>query len=475
MEISSTYDNTSQSHVWTTENDSLFSESGLHTSGDNGFYSTTSFTGGYNFTPDAYTVPYNDSNNGTAWYDNYYSEEYYYDYYYLEIFQFEIITMGYIRPILIIITTLTNVLVCAFFLTQKNRGKATNLLFISISFSDTMTGIALLPNSLAVYAADYTDVSKGWCLAYMITRFYVSRVFHTVSVWQTVILSIQRYMCVCHPFISNRICTFWKTFVSICITYVLAALLHIYHLLDDKVGHARCRWNLEVPCGVTCIYLWFCIAVQHFLPCLLLLGLTIKTLQELKKAQRRVSTMSHRSNSSTRFTRDKIITITAILIVVCFLIPELPHGIYKVVFVIIEHIGNRNILNPYRNHVILCIYEISLIISFNANFWIYCAMMHDFRRMSVRIVTCGMVRLRRGVSRLRSISQSSRRSNVSRTSSNVSRQRVFSRTTSLHSTTSDVVNHTTIPLTPTKGYDKIIFSDNSTAQNTEENLRDDVF
>ncbi|KAL4220716.1 hypothetical protein ACF0H5_021112 [Mactra antiquata] len=418
-------------------------------SNDNGYYNSSCYDNGtdYNETLNATTDDYYPY--GDEYYP--YDDAYYGDYYYLEIYQFEIVTMGYLRTILIFLTAITNMLVCGFFLKHKNRGKVTNVLFINIAISDTMTGLTLLPNSLAIYAADYTDVSKNWCLAYMIMRLYVSRVFHTVSIWQTVILSVQRYICVCHPFISGRICTYWKTIISIGVSYILAAILHVYQLTDVKLGfNMLCQWEAEQPCSKTCAYLWSCIAFQHFLPCFLLLGLTTKTLVELKRAQRRVSTMSHKSNSSSRFNRDRIITITAILIVVCFLIPELPHGIYKLVLVILLHNRDFDTLPPFENHVIVCIYEFLLIISFNVNFWIYCTMMHDFRRTIVRLVTCGMIKLRKGASRIRSFSQSSRKSILSRSSSNGSRHRVFSRTTSLHSTTSDNVHHTTIPLTSTK-------------------------
>lgn len=416
---------------------------------------------------DYYSYDYNYS------YYDYYNNTY--DYYYFEIYPFEIITLGFVQPILVILTTLTNLFVVSFFLTRKNRGKATSLLFVSIAFSDTMTGLTLIPNAVEVYAKDYTDFSAEWCNIYMTLRFYVSRVFHTVSVWQTVVLSIQRYMCVCHPFISGRVCTFWKTFISIVVMYCVAIILHVYHLLKNKLGISRCRWQIEIPCEESCVYLWFCVTLQHFLPCVLLLGLTIITLNELRKAQRRLSTMSHKT-SARRSSRDRIISITATLIVICFLIPELPHGIYKLVFVIFKHLGNYDGLSPFQNHVIICIYELALIISFNANFWIYCFMMHDFRHKLLKLLTCGT--FKKNCARLRSWSWSSKggsiRTNLSRTSSNTSRNRVLSRTTSLHSAASDNI-HAVIPLTPTRGYKNMNFNEHSTLRHTDVDGNDDVF
>ncbi|XP_060565306.1 sex peptide receptor-like [Ruditapes philippinarum] len=430
---------------------------------------------GYNTTVDDYS--FNDdegdniTGNGTDVYDLYYPD----DEYYFEIYEFERYTLGHVQLILTILTALTNFFVAIYFLTNKNRGKATNLLFVSIAFSDTMTGVALLPNSIGVYIAQNEFFTRDMCNAYMISRFYISPLFHTVSVWQTVVLCIQRYMCVCHPFISGRICTFWKTFTSIVVMYCGAIVMHSYHLVDNKIGHNRCRWQTETPCKESCMYLWFCVALQHLLPCFLLVWLTIVTILELRTAQERVSTMSHRRSVS-RSSRDKIITYTAALIVLFFLIPELPHGIYRLVFVINKHMGEYEAINPRENHIIICIYELALNVSFSANFWIYCFMMRDFRYEVFKILSCGA--FKRSLARLRSISWSSRggsvQTSLSRTSSIASRNRVFSRTTSVHSTTSENV-HAVIPLTPTRGYDQINYNDTAGGRGRDDAMNDDVF
>lgn len=381
-----------------------------------------------------------DQNNETGY--EYYDEN---DAYYLEIYPFETLALGLMRPIIILLTIVTNVFVAGFFFARDRRGKATNLLFIGIAFSDTMTGLALLPNSLYVYAHNRTFLTKEWCKTYMHLRLYVSMVFHTVSIWQTVLLGIQRYLCVRHPFISGRICTFWKTFVSIVIMYCLAIILHIYHLLNNNVGHFRCEWRIEDnPCKMSCMYLWFCVIFQHFTPCVLLLWLTVVTLLKLQQAHKKASFMSA-STSQRRSSRDRIITVTSTLIVICFLIPEFPHGVYKLVFVFFKHFDKN--IEPFEHHVIIATYEIALLLSFQANFWIYCAMMNDFRQTFFKIITCGLIK---HDTRHWSVSLSSRKDSVRTTlsSSNslANRNRILSRTTSVHSTTSENIHTVIVPL-----------------------------
>ena len=388
----------------------------------------------------------------------------------LIVYDFEHVILGYIRPTLVILTMLANMFVVGYFLRSKHRGKSISLLFVSIAISDTLTGLILLPNSVYVYALELSDLSEEWCQAYMYMRLYFSRVLHTVSIWQTVLLGMQRYICVCHPFFTGRLCTFWKTFVAICVIYVMAFTLHIYHLTDNKLGHNQCRWKPESPCMESYVYIWFCVALMHFVPCTTLMYMTSKTLRGLSNARRRVSSMVP-GVLSKRSARDKVITITATLVVIVFLIAEFPYCVYRLVLAIKKHASDP--FKTFDNHVFLCAYELILIISFHCNFWIYCVMMRNFRQALKRLATCGVPK--RGMSRLRSFSRSSHSSvsgsvmtTVLRTSSVASRHRILSNMTSVHSVHSET-EHVVVPQSPTSGYAGIPSCDK------DEPLVDDVF
>jgi len=371
---------------------------------------------------------------------NYDSDIVVYNDFKLAIFDFEIATLGYVRPALVFLTILANIFVVCFFLNKQRRGRASNLLFLGIAVSDTLTGVSLLPNSFMVYIPNHEMLSRFECDTYMVMKLYLSRLFHTVSIWQTVSLGLQRYLCVCHPFISGRICTFWKTFAGIVAMYCLAALMHIYQLLDEKANaEGYCTWEMDQPCRKACLYKSICIIFMHFLPALLLLGLTIRTLFALNKANRRVSNISATYRTSNRRSKEKIITITSVLIVICFLIPELPHGAYKLYVLLSVFNPTIDRLSVEDHHIFTSVYEILLLVSFHANFWIYCAMMYDFRQSLIQVFT--LTPLKQGVTRLRSLSTSSFRINgsfrSSRASSITGRNRVLSRSTSVHSTTSE--------------------------------------
>ena len=388
------------------------------------------------------------TNNSTDYYG--YGYEYYDEDFYMKIYPFEIETLGYARPMLIFLTILANIIVVWYFLKMQRRGRASDLLFLGIAVSDTLTGISLLPNSFMVYMPKHEMLSEFECDTFMVMKLYFSRLFHTVSIWQTVGLGLQRYLCVCHPFISGRICTFWKTFAGIVAMYCLAALMHIYQLLDEKAkDNGSCRWEMDHPCKDACLYMWICIILMHFLPALLLIGLTIRTLFALNKAHRRVSKISATYKNKNRRSKEKIITITAVMIVICFLIPELPHGVYKLYVLVCVYNPTIYRLSVEDHHIFTSVYEILLLASFHANFWIYCAMMYDFRQSLIQVFT--LTPLKQGVARFRSLSTSSFRTGSfrsSRSSSITGRNRVLSRSTSVHSTTSENLHGVKLVLTP---------------------------
>ncbi|KAH3806801.1 hypothetical protein DPMN_135128 [Dreissena polymorpha] len=414
----------------------------------------------YNDTTSDYV--YKDENSYA--FENYNDTSYYADtdVYYLTFFDFEVITLGLVRTILILFMILANVFVVGYFLSSKGRGKSTNLLFVSIAFSDSMTGISLLPNSFNVYIPEIDGLSASECNTYMVLKLYISMAFHTASVWQTVFLGIQRYLCVCHPFTSGRICTFWKTCIAVLVIYMLSFLMHIYQPINAGTHKYTtqshdCEWRTDHPCEDACLYLWICVILQHFLPASLLIGLTTKTLITLHKAQRRASSIMSKSTNKKRSSRDRIITITAVLIVICFLVPEVPYGIYKLYTLIDIYRPTSVKLGIETHHIMFSVYEIALIVSFHANFWIYCTMMCDFRRSVINVFTLGCFK-RYNFKRRQSLNSyqgtmksDSFRSSKARTGSVTSRNTVLSRTTSLHSTTSDNIHavNQIILLTPT--------------------------
>ena len=316
-------------------------------------------------------------------YDNYeYSDHIY------QIFDFEGPVYGYIWPILVLVTACCNVLVIAGFLRKRMRS-ATNILLVSIAVSDSLTGLVTLPATIHVFSGGHFALSKDWCEATMLTRLFISRAFHTASVWQTLLLAVYRYFQLRDPVKAQRWITMVKSLILIALIYAMSFVLHIYHTLDVKIHSGMCHWIVEEPCVRTCIYIWCALLFGHILPSCLLLVLTIGMVRRLRMFD------EHDQNQATFQSRKKteqfrVLTKTVIAIVVVFLIPELPYGLFYLVTVSLGH-SDRAILPLQVNRLIHCIYEILMVLSFHLNFWVYCLLIRSFRsciKHFIQLITC---------------------------------------------------------------------------------------
>ena len=105
---------------------------------------------------------------------------------------------GYCVPVLVFVIVICNMLVCIVLNRPKMR-TATNAVLVAIAFADSMTGIWPLPVYIWFFAVGAKDdyVPYSWCYAYFCLVDYLPTVFHTATIWLTVLLAAQRYVCVC--------------------------------------------------------------------------------------------------------------------------------------------------------------------------------------------------------------------------------------------------------------------------------------
>lgn len=334
--------------------------------------------------------------------DLYYFGEYsyadYYEYHYhehiYEIFDFEVPMYGYIWPILVILTTCFNLIVICGFLRKRMR-TSTNLILVFIAVSDSMTGIVTLPATFHIFTNENVLLTKDWCNVAMITRLYISRAFHTVSVWETLLLGVYRLLQVRCPAVAQRVCTTKKTLGMIALIYILAFSLHSFHAFDEKVQLGFCTWHLPAQCGWACVYIWCTLLLCHLIPCAALLIMAVQMMRALNNLNHNV--MDLQTSMNRRKERNRKLTVAVVLIVLIFLIPELPYGIFYLMIVSMQH-SNQQIFPLRTNRIVHTVYELVLVLSFHLNFWVYCLMIQSFRNLLkqlLRFVTCRPVSFER--------------------------------------------------------------------------------
>ncbi|KAL3861525.1 hypothetical protein ACJMK2_007554 [Sinanodonta woodiana] len=329
---------------------------------------------------DTYTV--DGSHNKSHLHPNISHNDFYqYSELFYQLHDFEGKIYVYLWTFLVILTALGNVLIVAVFV-RKSMRTSTNLILLFIAISDSLTGLVTLPTYIHVFTSGYdgwVSLNEGWCEAFMMFKFYISKAFHTVSIWLTFFLGFQRFMFVWFPFKTKFWFTTCRNMIAVTIITIVAFVIHSYHLNESKADKIRgyCQWDFEEPCVKTCIFLWMILLFVNILPSILLLVLTILMIQKLFNQNIRKESFTAEQNRD-RAQQNKRASIIVVWIAIIFLIPEIPYGIFLLVTVIKKHGGN-NSLTLRTIHLCHVIYEIALLISFHANFWVYIIINRRFR------------------------------------------------------------------------------------------------
>lgn len=334
---------------------------------------------GYGDTYDSYYY-YNDSYDGTP-------PEYEHKILLYQAFDFERPIYLFLWEILVIFTTIFNVVVMIVLLRKKMRS-VIHMVLVAIAISDSMTGLVTLPTYIYTYSQydegkmgslDAYELDKHWCEAFMISKFFLSKWFHNISIWLTLFLGAQRCASVIFPFKTQRLFTMQNTFSFIGIISILSPVLHIYHLIylkaDTQLGF--CHWTLENDWAL--VYLWATLLLMHLIPSILLVVLTALMICRLRSSTSQVSRKeSSKSVVDRRHDWNRRMTVIVSTIVIVFLIPEIPYGIFLLCTVIQVH-SKEEIMPLNVNRAFHAGYEILLVLSFHANFWIYTVLNKRFR------------------------------------------------------------------------------------------------
>lgn len=137
-----------------------------------------------------------------------------------------VIVHGYISPVVVLATLITNVLVCAVLL-QKHMRTPTNIFLVALAVSDALTGAVPLPVFLHFYTSGAYQsivVPPSWCHVYLLMSLHVPTMWHTASIWLTVGLAFQRYIFICYQPVAKRLCTVRYAVMAVSVVYVAAVV-----------------------------------------------------------------------------------------------------------------------------------------------------------------------------------------------------------------------------------------------------------
>lgn len=111
------------------------------------------------------------------------------------------VIFGFIMPVFLIITFITNTLV-VIVLAQPHMRNPTNTVLFAMAIVDICTLISPSPWYFYTYTLGYSEnflYPPTLCYSHQLMTDVIPIYFHTASIWLALLLASQRYIYVCHP------------------------------------------------------------------------------------------------------------------------------------------------------------------------------------------------------------------------------------------------------------------------------------
>ncbi|KAI8033947.1 hypothetical protein M5D96_013279 [Drosophila gunungcola] len=305
---------------------------------------------------------------------------------------------GYCMPFLLIITIISNSLI-VLVLSKKSMATPTNFVLMGMAICDMLTVIFPAPGLWYMYTFGnhYKPLHPvSMCLAFSIFNEIMPAMCHTISVWLTLALAVQRYIYVCHAPMARTWCTMPR--VRRCTAYIaLLAFLHqLPRFFDRTYMPLEIEWNgdatevchLETAVWVheyigvdlyyTSYYL-FRVLFVHLLPCIILVTLNILLFAAMRQAQERRKLLfrENRKKECKKLRETNCTTLMLIVVVSVFLLAEIPIAVVTVMHIVSSLI--IEFLDYGLANICIMLTNFFLVVSYPINFGIYCGMSRQFR------------------------------------------------------------------------------------------------
>ncbi|XP_074597822.1 sex peptide receptor-like isoform X3 [Brevipalpus obovatus] len=333
---------------------------------------------------------------------------------------------GIFMPFLLLMTSIANGLV-VIVLSQREMQTPTNIVLLAMSISDLLTLMCPAPWYFYLYTLEhYTELlyPSLLCYIHLCLVDILPTIFHTASIWLTLILAGQRYIYVCHPTVAPKWCTIPIVNRAIVLVSVGSIATHLTrfvdqsyssiesHLPDGTIVYAclqnHTQWVSNNSDLYFMIYYLVRIIFINTLPCAILVILNVLLFRALKQAQSTRAKLfnenRHKSECKRTICDTNCTTLMLIVVVSVFLATEIPNAIIGTLHVIQNSI-NYSFVNYYLLTSAIVITNFLISASYPLNFAIYCGMSRQFREtfkglfMSTSVATMASSTHREGSTR----------------------------------------------------------------------------
>lgn len=299
---------------------------------------------------------------------------------------------GILCPIVTMLTLISNILVVCVFMKRRMRS-VTTVFLVGLAVSDTLGAFLWSCVHMFFYGIrqkPYTEpIAYPLCL-FFDYGLYIAVIFHTTSVWLTMTLGIQRCIIVVFPFKGPRIWTMKNSVIMTTVSYVLpiATFMFLFFMKNYSTkelpsGDLVCMWKFaswfeeDITTYMSIYHIYRSVFIQ-LLPCLSMMVSTVVLAYKLRneKIFRRGMSKIGKGQKKDYQHRHRT-TLMVVIIMVIFLIVEVPNGI---VFAIKVYDIDNNIMPTEIDYPFAILHNFILLLSYHCNFWIYVGLSARFRR-----------------------------------------------------------------------------------------------
>ncbi|EFO98161.1 CRE-SPRR-1 protein [Caenorhabditis remanei] len=240
---------------------------------------------------------------------------------------------GYMMPFIVTLTIATNSFIVVV-LSHKYLRTPTNYVLLAMAVTELLTGLSCLPwftyyYTLSGYKKDVqTGLPGFWCDMIPYMAAFLPSIFHTMAIWLTVYLAIQRYIYICVPSLVRKFCTIHRSkqvifFIITVATVMYTPDLMAFHNESHEVWDSKRNQTLtlcyrhKAPFMAKIgedIYYKVMFTTQtiavHLIPSVLLVIFTWKLVGAIRVADRRHANLLSKYSTNTRSTRRKFSELT---------------------------------------------------------------------------------------------------------------------------------------------------------------------
>ncbi|CAM2716460.1 unnamed protein product [Rotaria socialis] len=323
---------------------------------------------------------------------------------------YSIILQGFCAPLIIIISTVLNSLIGVVLL-QKHLRSPTNILLLAIALYDTLTGLFPFPSYIFLFTFrqcnDYMPYNYGWFhrICYDVLPF----IFHTCSIWATVVLAIQRYVYVCYSEKAKKWCTVPMALKAIACVNILAVIVAIPMFIEGTF-QVKSVQSLTDPSKIfnACtvidysedpnyrtlfsIYSLLRALLINVGPCTILVILNAILVARMKEAKKNREKLIRRRSYESKTQEQSNVTLMLVIVVTMFLIVEIPMALYLITSGILRAVKS-NFLRDFLD-IAVQILNFAVLLSYPINFFIYCRMSRAFRDAFTKLICPSFLRIR---------------------------------------------------------------------------------